>query len=425
MNKRNLGRIFDKILSFCRRQPADLAAVRALAASLGASINDPFGEGTLLSELYSEGDFYQLEPLLPELTRIFLSCGYDVRANDGMNGRACLSQLCWSSYDGCILEAAELLLDAGADPGSREAADEDSVFSDVAFKLSYWETGEWLTANLFEAYLRMLEAAVCGEDYHGIRDARTCVGKRLTRIDRVGGAAEAPGSDMYILWCEELPLAVTNTAELIVDPRAARRPDRSDISGQFPALIGARISAFLYMDPTAAKLRFEDGSSLLLLSEQAEKQRHLIRMQISGAQDEALPAADSPVDGLFITGDNRYSDDIHTFSEASILIRSRGENRLVYAEGESYTPHTLALQSLGQDRPKRMRRRLAFRSVSFSEALFTREKLTGLHFVCDEKHLYLLAEEFAGITLFLSETPVDHAEINRFSESLPIPFESV
>ena len=63
MNKRNLGRIFDKILSFCRRQPADLAAVRALAASLGASINDPFGEGTLLSELYSEGDFYQLERL--------------------------------------------------------------------------------------------------------------------------------------------------------------------------------------------------------------------------------------------------------------------------------------------------------------------------------------------------------------------------
>lgn len=70
-------------------------------------------EETILSELIMSGEFYKQGSVLPDIVRHFLSCGYDLSVNDGLNGALALELLCWSSYDQHI-DAAKILMKAGA-----------------------------------------------------------------------------------------------------------------------------------------------------------------------------------------------------------------------------------------------------------------------------------------------------------------------
>ena len=72
---------------------------------------------------------------LLEIIRFFLDNGYDVTMNNGRHGAEALSALCWSTYDKAILEAAELLLDAGADPLCLDV-DGNNVLYSIDWKLS-------------------------------------------------------------------------------------------------------------------------------------------------------------------------------------------------------------------------------------------------------------------------------------------------
>ena len=81
-------------------------------------------EETILSDLIGNYDLCYNGSLIPDIIRSFIKHGYDVHANDGINGGLCLSQLCWSSYDKYILDAAKVLLDAGA-PIDYASADDD------------------------------------------------------------------------------------------------------------------------------------------------------------------------------------------------------------------------------------------------------------------------------------------------------------
>lgn len=72
---------------------------------------------------------------LLEIIRFFLDNGYDVARNDGHHGSQALRALCWSTYDKAILEAARMLLDAGADPFCLDADGWD-VFESIEWKIS-------------------------------------------------------------------------------------------------------------------------------------------------------------------------------------------------------------------------------------------------------------------------------------------------
>lgn len=72
----------------------DWAVVESLIEALGENINDAIDDDvTILSELFwgigsGKGD------IVVKLTELFLKHGYDVSANDGLNGAACLYALC-------------------------------------------------------------------------------------------------------------------------------------------------------------------------------------------------------------------------------------------------------------------------------------------------------------------------------------------
>lgn len=83
---------------------------------------DEHDEETILSEFMMDGEFYKRGSILADVVRHFLACGYDVSANDGLNGGLALHSLCWSSYDHYVLEAAKVLMNAGAPSNTEPVA---------------------------------------------------------------------------------------------------------------------------------------------------------------------------------------------------------------------------------------------------------------------------------------------------------------
>lgn len=412
--------LFERIVRACEPEQIDWANVKTLISSLGSNINDRCEEGAILSELYLNADADKQGQKLLEITRIFLSLGYDVHANDGMNGGECLRSLCWSSYDGFILETAELLLDAGADPNysHSDGAEKTCLLDDISWKLGYWQTGEYLAANLFEAYYRMIELAQSGEDYHGIRAGSTCIGKQINKIEKLSVPqqdADEKRREFYIVWCDNAPFIVSETAELYADPSVNRfEACREDLSDRYHDLIGSSVTDFLYMDSVSAQLVLDNGRSLVIIGDEMEG-KPFVHMVETDSPPTAFPAEKNIMGLSFSTG-KRYSDSCRSYKEDSVLVQTDSGNYMLYSEGEDYAEHRLRVLEIGQIHSRRMDRSLAAREIRFVEAYHTGASLSGLHFLCDGKHLYLTADEFHEIKLVLCETPADPAGICHDAE---------
>ena len=415
--------LFESIVRACEPEQVDWTKVGSLVASLGPAINDRYEDGSVLSELYADMDAYKQGRKLLEITRIFLSLGYDVRANDGMNGGECLRNLCCSSYDGYILKTAELLLDAGADPdySRSDGSDKSDILDDISWKLGYWHTGEYLEADLFEAYYRMIELAQSGEDYHGIQDAPSCIGKRISKIEKltlVHQEADDRSREFHIIWCEETPLVVSQTVEIYVDPSVDRFDAyREDLSGQYRDLIGSRVVDFLYVSSASAQLVLDGGRPLVIIGDEREG-KPFARLVEAEAHPEAFLDEKSIV-GLYFSTGVSYSDSCRSYEEDAVLIQTDSGNYMLYSEGEDYAEHRIRVLGIGGVHSNQMDRRLAARDIRFIESFHTGDSLSGLHFLCDGKHLYLTVTEFHGIKLVLRESPTDPAGIGYYSE----PFE--
>ncbi len=414
---------FKTIVRACEQVEVDWANVSALIASLGPSINDIYEDGTVLSELYMDINAYKQGQKLLEITRIFLSLGYDVHANDGMNGGECLKNLCWSSYDGFILEIAELLLDVGADPNYSysEESEEYGLLDDISWKLDYWNTGEHLEANLFEAYYRMIELAQSGEDYHGIRDVFSCVGKQISRIERLSlfhQEANDKRKEFYIIWCDSTPLVVSEKAEVYVDPSVNRFDAHwEDLSDRYHDLIDSRITDFLYMDSSSAQLVLDGERSLVIIEDETGEEPFLHLAEAEFQPETFLN--EKRIIGLYFSTGKSYSDSCRSYKEDSVLIKTDSGNYMLYSEGEDNSKHRIRALGIGMLHSKRMNRDLACREVYFVESFYTGDSLSGLHFLCDGKHLYLTVTKYHEITMVLLELPTDPAGIGYYSD----PFE--
>ena len=114
MNK-SICDIVHELTEITSQPEVDWTALDAELSSL-EDINylDEQYEETILTEFISGGDFYQRGEILVKAVKHFLENGYDVLAHEGRNGGLALGALCWASYDQYILDAAKVLLDAGA-----------------------------------------------------------------------------------------------------------------------------------------------------------------------------------------------------------------------------------------------------------------------------------------------------------------------
>ena len=180
---------YETLSALLSKKTVDWDKVETVIKSLGTHINDLYNssfpdDGTILSELYIDSHSYKRGEILVELTKLFLKYGYDVHANNDLNGALCLHELCWASYDKYVLHAAELLLNAGANTHINIDDDyEDGILNSISWKLGYWNIEEYESANMFGAYYQMVQAEQAGEDYRGIRDVSDCLDMTVTKVE--------------------------------------------------------------------------------------------------------------------------------------------------------------------------------------------------------------------------------------------------
>ena len=232
----SIARITEKLGKTIDRNGIDWNTFEAVLSSVeDINMFDNDYEETILSELLGNYDLYHNGSLMPDIIRSFIKHGYDVHANDGINGGLCLSQLCWSSYDKYVLDAAKVLLDAGA-PIDYASADDDpdddesrGVLDSISWKLSgLWVVdGDYSVANIFEAYYSMIMAVKDGKDYREISSYLDCIGLRLDKVSATVDDCECKywtesalikySGDLF-LWFEGKPLRSVHIQTLLLIP---------------------------------------------------------------------------------------------------------------------------------------------------------------------------------------------------------------
>ncbi len=269
-------RLTDILRKELNKKRIDWDIVRELLEKNKDLINEIDGDESTLSDCFDY--FFENGKECVKLTQLFLEAGFDVAANGGRNGSTCLHRLCWSLYDQYIVEVAELLLEASADPTinldpDEEDEDDNGVLSSIGFKLGYWSVGsgnEELTkigylddANIFEAYYLMVERFLAGKEYKGIRAFGNILGSTVRKVQRVSKFVADEDDEKrtsYILDCGDKTLEIRDYGDFIVNPYACEDViETEDVSEMFRPIIGATIKGLRFKDMHEGKLSFENG----------------------------------------------------------------------------------------------------------------------------------------------------------------------
>ncbi len=216
---------------------------------------------------------------LPAVVRFFLEKGYDVHRAGGKYGAYALKNLCCASADPYILDAAKLLLDAGADPRCVIDAQNQENVLDIVDSVTW--TGEGLERECLLFVLHeIMEAKAMGLPYAGYAWADAVIGKRIDRVFSCASTRERAvfdfetGGKRYrncfredmILVCEGAVLAVNRYCHAYV--RSCGIPAESvDLSDVLGGLIGKRIAQIQFLQEADCTLviLLDDGSRFLVM----------------------------------------------------------------------------------------------------------------------------------------------------------------
>lgn len=199
---------------------------------------------------------------MPKIIEFFLENGYDVMRGDGLYGALVLFSLCYSSYDKTIIDAAKILLDAGADPLfviEDDVTPLNTVGTCTSAGIAVDNSLE--LECLFWVLYDILEAKTKGEPYAGIQWNDAVIGKRIDKVYSCAKPGEKAVYDVMIgenhygnafkddiiLECEGIPLRVTQHCHAYVNPyQLPDESDRVDLSSYMDRIIGKRIKEFRF-----------------------------------------------------------------------------------------------------------------------------------------------------------------------------------
>jgi len=203
----------------------------------------------------------ELGAAILQVIRFFLDHGFDVGRNEGRHGAQCLYALTLSTFDGGMIDATKLLLDAGAKNIPIEDDPYETPMTFIGEEGSYQDTSEHnhYLGNIFEAVYQIYVALENGKPYSGIDSFECAVGKRILRVmadadsgSNVFTSIDEPTSKHdncflsplyfffdcgYLVCTKEAGFWTNNTP---LDKAAV------DVSQFFPNLIGARIDKITF-----------------------------------------------------------------------------------------------------------------------------------------------------------------------------------
>lgn len=333
---------------------------RVLLGLENINLFDEKCEETILSQYIMDSNFYHRGEVMPEAIRHFLSCGYDPLAHEGRNGGLALSALCWSSYDRYILDAAKILLDAGA-PIIYKSDDDDlmgsqpqGVLGTIDWKLSgLWSVNnDFVTANLFEAYYSIAKARVADKDYNSIDCFLGCIGQPLAAVSALncenGDGLQNKGgigkfADSLILRFGNKPLVVSNYISFVVNPVYVNdnKGRLEDVSSAFAPLIGAILQEIRYIDSIICYLEFDIGRVLLASCDIGNRNR-IPTFEIQPVED-SKEISDLHIMSICGTKGKTYAGSTTKYEENSLALFCDDAAYLLYPMLDSYGKQQLSL----------------------------------------------------------------------------------
>ena len=403
-------RIIKSLTEECSNYTIRWKVIEQLVSELKPVINKKTDEDeTLLSTLY-KGYFVERGEDLLRLTKLFLENGYDVKANRGFNGGVCLHDLCWSSYDGYILEIAKLLLDCGADP---HYYDEDGdLLECITFKLGNWLTGEYECANLFQAYYRLIEEAQMGTDYHAIYSLDQCVGKRLCKIE----TAQIYEDNTMILQFEDFPVVVSKYIDFVVDPIWAQQAKNVvNLTGEYSSVLGAKLSGFRFFNYRIASLQFENGKELLFYQDLRGDKIQETKTAVLENRNYLAEALNGKIQRMYFDG-RGLSHIRSNYCTDVIYLQKEERCYLLVRDEKTYNQFKLVCKAIGMSQLSESKLHLDCEDLQVCEVYANKNGIVWcICFHMGKKYLYLLADNHEGITLILRSRPFARPEEIRYS----------
>ena len=295
-------------------------------------INDRYDiDDCILSHFISE--HHNGKDLL-RLVKLFIENGFDVNGNNGRNGASCLHELCWSTYDEYILQIAELLLDAGADStlpyDENEVEDTDKekgVLDSISWKRGYWTIGSCESANIFEAYYKMIQRHHKRKDYHGIRSFREAVGLEITKVEKIAIKETMLEENMFeglIFWSHEIPIVVCRQPEIYIYPQILEEAkDRIDVSNEFALIIGKKIKGLQYTCALSARLSFDNEKTVMLCNNylMCGNERGVLRYKIVDSKERTKLVVGDIVRNIYFRDGCSYADSVRKYTVYNCFIQ--------------------------------------------------------------------------------------------------------
>lgn len=385
-------------------------------------INTRHEEDTILSELYH---YCPDGTVLIEITKRFLANGYDVRANDGLNGSQCLHNLCWATFDRYILDAAKLLLEAGArtdlplDMDERNIEEDEGVKESISWRLSGdWVEGNYTVANIFEAYWTIIEAFEAGNDYHSISSFEDCIGESFIRAGYIPSNEEKAMitsnqltffDGQIVLWFGKKPLVISKYIDFVVNPLVVgENKGALDCADTFfKPLLNAKLTRFFFIDQCTAQLLFDNGMCLLLSSidyRDKENRRGFFEIR-NHAEDVNI--LNKQIRKVVLTPGKTYSDSCREFGENSIALFCDNEAFLLHGYPEGYSrSHEIRIVECSQQFISAYKRSVVLPDLVTEKTFSHNRKLAGIRMSCGSKYFNIFVDSYQELKMKLCEEPI-------------------
>lgn len=427
----------DELSSIITEDTIDWVRFDSVLSSL-PNINAIYDKDTILSELYHECPD---GTVLVEITKRFLAQGYDVNENEGLNGSQCLHNLSWATFDKYILDAAKLLLEAGARTDIPLDADSDNsegkgVKASISWRLGGdWVEGDYTIANIFEAYWEIIEAFEAGKDYHLICGFEDCIGETLNRVDFIPAANNSAVrksnqvsffDGQLVLWFGSKPLVISKYIDFVVNPIAVEHNKDSLIcvDTSFETLLHARLNQFVFIDQCIAQLIFDNGQSLLLSSTDYRDEDHRQGIFEIRTIPTDVDILKKQISRLALMPGKLYSDTCRHYDEASVALICDEEAFLLHEYPEGYSDsHEIRIVECSKQLISSFKRSVALPELIPDEAFPRNGKLAAIRMRSGTRYLYLFVKDSRALQLKLDEKRfTSYEEVSYWRDGEKIEF---
>lgn len=423
-----ISKAVDRLTAVTDNRPVDWDEFDRVLKEIGdLNVFDEKYEETILDEYLKEADYYHDGAYMPEAIRRFLKYGYDVSANDGRNGGIALSSLCWSSYDRYILDAAKVLMNAGAPVVYRSMDDDpesepEGVLGSIGWKLS----GAWVVdkdydwANILEAYYTMVKAHMCGDDYNSIFCHQECLGCKLTKVEAIGTnafntlGAITKFAERFIMWFGDRPLVVSPYTEFVVDPTWVSKNGESLVSVDefFSEILGATLLQFRYIDSTFCYLEFDNGYRLFFASQGIGDRKRIGTFEIRKNPESKLSVEN--VEYMACSSGKSYAERVVDYEEQAIILFEKDTAIVLCPSIGDYGKRGICKIKCSRDLVADFTRRLMIPAPESVEEYCEEDLITAMKIRCGDKYLYLKTTDYYEIEMKVSGEEYDPSE-NCFS----------